>query len=514
MSILSEDEFKEQLKTKKDNQYTLIGKYISKEDNTLFKCLRCNEEFISSPKNILRRKTCPKCGNKNRNDKDFREDILNKVPCYEIISKDEIKNVRQIIKIKCKYCNREDKKEVRKLLEGRQCKCLVKEKLNTYYEESKYTLDEVKDLISNTDNSYILEDKIYKGTHIPLNLFHEKCNSICKISLNNFLYAGTRCSCENFKSISNKEKSLVKYIKSFYKGAIITSDRKILDGQELDIYFPDLKLAIEYDGLYYHSDKILKERNVNYTTYHLNKTKMCEEKGIRLIHIFENEWNNKNDDESIRKQKIVKSKLKYILHCCNNKRIHSKNKNCYIKEITNSKKSSFLYKYHLQGNDNSCIKLGLFGKSPKTGKKILLSVMTFCKPRFTKGENNYDYELSRFASNSNYVVLDAYSTLFDYFKDNYKWSSIITYANRRWSNGDVYLKNNWKKVKNKYSEQPSYWYVKGSKLENRMKYQKHKLKKLFPDIYSDSLSEKEIMEKLGYNRIYDCGNMVFEYIRK
>ena len=103
--------------------------------------------------------------------------------------------------------------------------------------------------------------------------------------------------------------------------------------------------------------------------------------------------------------------------------------------------------------------------------------------KLPKGETRTWSRTTMFNLEVRTKIYDQTPFLFDYFKDNYKWSSIITYANRRWSNGDVYLKNNWKKVKNKYSEQPSYWYVKGSKLENRMKYQKHKLKKLFPRFF-------------------------------
>lgn len=106
---------------------------------------------------------------------------------------------------------------------------------------------------------------------------------------------------EEVKNIVGNE--LFNFISEFYNGKIFTNNRTVLDsGKELDIYLPDIKLAIEFDGLYWHSDKFLDKN------YHLRKTKECEEKEIHLIHIFEDEWINKKD---IVKNKIIK--LIYLL---------------------------------------------------------------------------------------------------------------------------------------------------------------------------------------------------------
>ena len=83
-------------------------------------------------------------------------------------------------------------------------------------------------------------------------------------------------------------------------GFVITKDKEILNGKELDIYIPNKKLAIEYDGLVWHSEKFNKQWD-----YHLMKTLECEKQGIRLIHIFEDEW--------LEHKEIVKAKLKHIL---------------------------------------------------------------------------------------------------------------------------------------------------------------------------------------------------------
>lgn len=61
--------------------------------------------------------------------------------------------------------------------------------------------------------------------------------------------------------------------------------RNVIRG-ELDVYIPSIKLAVECNGVYWHSCK----RKNQY--YHLNKTIQCEDKNIKLIHLFENEWND------------------------------------------------------------------------------------------------------------------------------------------------------------------------------------------------------------------------------
>ena len=80
---------------------------------------------------------------------------------------------------------------------------------------------------------------------------------------------------------------------------MVKSDRKTVFGHELDIYVPSLKLAVEFDGLYWHNE--LKKPDV----YHLRKTEDCAACGIRLLHVFEDEWNYKMD--------IVKSRISGII---------------------------------------------------------------------------------------------------------------------------------------------------------------------------------------------------------
>jgi hypothetical protein len=263
---------------------------------------------------------------------------------------------------------------------------------------------------------------------------------------------------------------------------VIKNDRTVLDNKELDIYLPEHNIAIEYNGLYFHSEEFRPDRN-----YHLDKTKQCEKQDIRLIHIFEDEWTHK--------QEIVKARLKYLLNK-SSERIYARK--CQIKEISHAKKKAFLEQYHLQGDTSSSINLGLFYKDN------LISAMTFSKARAITS-TEAEYELIRFASSC--VITGGASKLFSHFLKTYDPESVISYADRRWSyRGAVYEKLGFNQVA---SSKPNYWYAKQGKRFHRATFMKSKLERKL-DTFDPSLTEVENMKMNGYDRLWDCGN--FKYI--
>lgn len=257
--------------------------------------------------------------------------------------------------------------------------------------------------------------------------------------------------------------------------------RNIIPPKEIDIYIPDYNLAIEFDGLYWHSDKLLTDKN-----YHINKTIECEENGIRLIHIFEDEWIFKKD--------IIKEILKQILNLNQNKvRIHSRK--CEIRKINSKDKNEFLDKYHLQGGDKSTVKLGAFFNNE------LVSVMTFSKSNISRSfkEKEGIWELSRFCSNYNYHIPGIAGKLLEYFKRNYDWKQINTFSDRRWSNGDLYYKLGFDFSHN---TEPNYWYIYNCRRIHRFTLRKRENE-------PENISEWVLRFNEGYSRIWDCGNMKF-----
>ena len=283
------------------------------------------------------------------------------------------------------------------------------------------------------------------------------------------------------KKISKEENTLYEYIKSIYDGNIIQSNRSILSGKELDIYLPDYKIAIEYNGLYSHQHRPseTKECLIKGKSYHLQKTLDCAKQGIHLLQFYSDEWLLKKD--------IVKSVIASKLNL--NQKIFARK--CEKIIIETHQKNNFLNDNHIQGEDKSKIKLGLLYEDD------LVCVMTFCKSRFNK---NYKWELSRFSNKMGINVIGGFSKLLKWFRKDYD-GNIVSYADRRYSNGNVYLKNGFENIR---VNSPSYYYIDKNcnKRYNRMMFQK----KL---IGAYDCTEYEKAREMGYNKIYDCGTICF-----
>lgn len=217
---------------------------------------------------------------------------------------------------------------------------------------------------------------------------------------------------------NSEEGSLLNYIKSIYKGDIILHDRKLLgNNKEIDFLIPDLKIAIEFNGLYWHSDLRIEDKN-----YHLNKSKLCEEKGYRLIHIYEHEWVNINNQEKI------KSFLNIAFNHCLTK-IYARN--CVVRKITNKEAKPFSNKTHLQGHRDASITYGLFYKDE------LVQLMSFSKTTNAK-RNGAEWEIIRGCPGSNNIVIGGVSKLFKHFIKEYNPEGVFSYCDFNKFNGKSY----------------------------------------------------------------------------
>ena len=275
---------------------------------------------------------------------------------------------------------------------------------------------------------------------------------------------------------SQEEKLIIDWLKEIGL-EIIERDKSL--GIELDILIPNLNIAIEYNGLYWHSE-LYKD-----SKYHLNKTEICNESGIRLIHIWEDDW--------LYKREIVKSILLNSLKL-NNKRIFARN--CKIVIVDSKIKNDFLDKNHIQGKCQSSINIGL----EYNGE--LVSLMTFGGRNInTKKE----FELIRFCNKTHYNIVGSASKLFKYFIRNYNFENIISYADVSHFTGDLY-----KTLGFKYSHrsQPNYWWVVDNIRHHRFTYNKKRLVKEGAD---PKMTEVEIMYKKGYFRIFGCGQDKYIY---
>jgi transposase len=262
------------------------------------------------------------------------------------------------------------------------------------------------------------------------------------------------------------------------------NDRTIIKPLELDIVSKKHKLAIEVCGIYWHSDSIKKDR-----MYHYRKFDLCRKNGYKLLTIFES-------DEVSKVKSLIRTQLGK-----NKYRVYARE--TLVNEITNSEAKKFHNLHHLSGSVNSKINYGLFHKNN------LVMVASFTRSRFSKDDS---IECTRMTSHSDYSIVGGASKLFKNVLKDKSIKKCITYADYRFGEGKTYLNCGFEKS---HETKPNYWYFKNDlSIHSRVKYQKHKLKCLFPNHYDDSLTEHQIMEKVGYNRIFDCGNAVYKYNHK
>ncbi len=287
-----------------------------------------------------------------------------------------------------------------------------------------------------------------------------------------------RCKVCNPSSVSYKssaELQILEFIKAHYTGKIISGDRSLIPPYEIDIYLPDEKIAIEYCGLYWHSEL----SSGKHYKYHEYKYKELKNKGIQLLTIFSDEFENKKI--------VVFETLKTKLGVNNSDVVYARKTT--IKQILKEEAISFLDRHHIQGGSvSSSINYGLFYED------TLVAVNSF------KNKGNGDYELTRFACKGR-VVGGASKTLTHFIKDHSP-EQIKTFADNRWSNGNLYdtLGFDMDGV-----VPPMQQYVE----DYTTRY--HKLtfakQKLIKQGHNANKTEWEIMQEMGYDRIWDCGKV-------
>lgn len=301
----------------------------------------------------------------------------------------------------------------------------------------------------NTEQDLFL--KVREGAHVPL------CTACLPKS----------------SPISGEELEVSRFIESL-GFSVQHYDRDFLDKYGADMVIEDRKLVVEFDGIRWHNEMYRSD------DYHVTKSDIAERMGYRLIHIFSDEWEEKRP--------IVESRLRYALGIAG---LPVNARKCTVRAITAEEAKRFNEAYHIQGDAVSAVRYGLYKDDE------LVAVMTFGKARFMLGS----WELIRYCVKPGYSVRGGAGRLFRHFIDEVHPTAVVTYADRRWSNGHGF----YEKIGFKYDgiTAPGYTYVVGNHRESRMAYQRHKL---VGDDVVEGKSEHEIMYGRGIYRIYDCGN--------
>lgn len=288
--------------------------------------------------------------------------------------------------------------------------------------------------------------------------------------------------------IKKEKNNVVGYISNLVGSEnVIISDTQVLDGKILDVYIPSCNYAIEFNGLYWNNELYEGKKDP------VSKIIKCQEKGVRLFHVFEDEWRDKSD--------IVKSMICNALHQNKNKIFARK---CKIREVSTHEAKDFINQSHIQGYCNSSYRYGLYYNNE------LVSIMTFGKHRFRKHQTDHDvYELLRFCNKQNTSVVGGAGKLLKHFIELNNPVKIISYADRRYSIGNLYEKLGF----HEYNiSEPSYFYVIDGERHYRFTYRKEVLIKKYG--CPEDMTEHGFCLSQKWYRIYDCGCLCYEWLKE
>ena len=444
----------------------------------------CGNEFTTSMDSILKQGTrCP-C------EVDLKQLTIDDISTY-------INNVDGYTLVSTEYTGHDDKLQIHHSVcdtiylasyhtfqQGKRCSTCYKQKLRSGelggLVHLRFNIDDVRKVYANED--YTLLSNVYTNDKEKLSIKHNICGHEFEARFNDF-QNGNRCpKCSNINGASKREKLLHNDIKSMYNGEIIPQHR--IGRFEIDAYIPEHNIGIEFNGNFWHSDTY-KEKN-----YHFDKSMFFDEHGIRIIHIYEYQF--------LTKPNIVKSIISNAVNS-NTTRIFARK--CTIGIVSHIDTMQFLNTNHIQGSTISTINIGLYYNNE------LVSIMTFGRPRFNR---DYDWELLRYCTKLYTTVVGGASKLFTYFKRNYQFSSILSYASIDRSHGNIYEILGFEFIK--YSE-PSYGYIKGDRYISRFQAQKKKLANStnICKVYNEDLTEYENMELNNWKRLYNAGNLVYVF---
>ena len=345
---------------------------------------------------------------------------------------------------------------------------------------NRETIEKYRNIIGDEYTIMKYEYSMFCISHIDHEFQISTKNLYDRVKISKHCEICTICNPINSNS-SSYENEIIDWLESL-QVKYFNKDRKILKNKELDIYLPEYNLAIEFNGLFWHSDRFKD------MWYHREKTDECISKNIDLIHIYEDDWIYKKD--------IVKSIIKNRINKNKNK-IYARQ--CEVLEIDKFECEKFLKDNHIQGYARSKYKFGLYYRGE------LVSVMTF---GYRRTNSKKEFELIRFCNKIENSVLGAASKLLNHFiKHNHYKGKIISYADISMFNGGLYEKLGFKFI---HKTRPNYYWIVGDKRFHRFKFNK---KNLINKFKSDpSKTENEIMKEMGNSKIWSCGQIRYEII--
>lgn len=289
-----------------------------------------------------------------------------------------------------------------------------------------------------------------------------------------------------FGGISKAQREIQEFIESL-DFRCESNNRNIIHPLELDIYVPDKKLAIEYCGLYWHSE-LFRDKN-----YHFDKWKKCNDVGIKLLTIFENEWSDKKYQ--------IKNIIRYNLL---NKKSMGARKVQLKRCVDVFAAKQFLKENHLQGSAGLYY-YGLYYDNE------LITVASFGKKRNMFGDRGSGFELVRYSTSV--PVVGGLNKILQRAKMDLEFEELDSYCDLRYFTGSMYEYTGFDKI----GLTIGYWYYDGKKIYHRFGFTRSKLAEYATKrgiLVEDADTERSLAKKMNLVKIFDCGQVKYKKVWK
>ena len=447
-------------------------------------CIICpiHGEFWQKSSNHLRGCKCPKCTHRSYR---YSIDEFIEKSCkmhgnkYDY-SKTEYTNNKIKVRIICPE-HGEFWMTPNSHLSGQGCpKCKANKLSNIYLSNTSSFIEKS---IKKHGNKYDYTKVDYKGNKIKVCIICPEHSEFWQTPHEHL----DGCGCPTCAySISKNEDEIYNFIKTLCTDAE-RRNRKIISPQEIDIYIPSLKIGFEYNGLIWHSEKFGKDR-----FYHINKTKLCKQKGVTLFHIFEDEYKNYKE--------VILSKIKQIIGQ-NNNSLKIDISDCHIKEMNDDASvTNFLERNSIHENVSNTIHICAYYNNE------IISVISF-KMIDT---NTHTWKIVNMSNDITKNCNDVIMIIFDYFVEIYKPETITIFKDLSLlSDYDDDLLKRLGFIPRQILP-PSYRYINGNKIFGKLEFRNNVLN----SVVIDESTEKVQAEKLGYYRIWDCGLKEYIWYKK
>ena len=361
-----------------------------------------------------------------------------------------------------------------------------------------------------TEEEVLIECK-EKHPHIDYSLFkYTGCNDKFTIGCiehgyndvfkNSFLRSVYGCpDCGRESSSSEEENNVYKYLLEIgidSKQIKKNHRPRWMNGQELDIYIPHLKVAIEYNGSIWHhsstSDYIsaFNKKGYKHHMYHYNKWKLCKDNNVTLLSVYDFLWIVKN------KQEIYKAKIKYLC----GKSIKLYGRKCVLKEIKVSKARQMIEQNHLEGYGVSFKNSKAFGLYAVINEIETLVMCITVGEQYQQNTKQWKTKVHRVCTLKDYCVVGGLSKLIKHIKSVYKGIDIVYQITLATGGNTLNSYTNYRIIAPRY-----YWVKSNLKYYTRYQCQKSKLEKEFNIPLLKDDTEVTYMERLGYLKVFDNG---------